>query len=210
MNGRDRDDGDSMRKWILTERRAGSLLLLGMLLLLSACGRRQESQEAFTMRAENAEEMNTEEPVLALVLTSRDAEENERLIERFQEEAEKAGARLLVRFPDVSRAEAEEAEKETGNFVICDVNPIEYQMLIINELTAENVDVIAIRPNHSQALEPVLAGARAVGIRICAFGLEPGKECFDVYASTEEAPETAAGLLSENADLPDTKAGLKP
>lgn len=183
-----------MKKWNQTAGGIGSLLLCGILLVLSGCSKQEESSEAFTLRAETAEEMGMEEPVLALVLSSRDGEENEELMERFQEEAERTGVRLLVRFPDVSQEEAEEAREETGDFVLCDVNPIEYQMLLINELVSENVDVIAICPNHSQALEPVLAGARSVGIRVCAFGLDVGEESCDVYAATEDAPAAAVAL----------------
>lgn len=168
-----------------------------LLLILSSCGRQESGGAVPDVKTESEKEADGDAPVLALVLTSRDAGENEKLIESFREETEKAGAELLVRFPDVSEAEAVKAWEETGNFVLCDVNPIEYQMLIINELVAENVDVIAIHPNHSEALEPVLTAARAVGIRVCAFGQKVGEESCDRYAGTDEAPEAAAGLLFE-------------
>lgn len=147
------------------------------------------------MRVEVAEGIGEDSPVLALILTSRDAGENSELIKNFREKALEEGAEFLVKIPDVTEEEAQKARLETGDFVLCDVNPIEYQMLLINELVAEDVDVIAIHPNHSEALEPVLAAARAVGIRICAFGQEVGEESCDVYTTAEKAPEAAVGLL---------------
>lgn len=57
------------------------------------------------------------------------------------------------------------------------------------------MDVIAIYPNHSEALEPVLAAARSVGICVCAFGQQVGEESCDVYTTVEEASGAAAELL---------------
>ena len=139
--------------------------------------------------------LREKEPVIGLILTSEDADENEEIISGFREEAKAAGARLEVRIPPVSREDAREAAKLTGSFVLCQVDPIEYQMLFVNELVAEDVDVIAIWANHSEALESVLAAARSVGIRICAFGQEVGEESRDFYAETEEAAAKAASLL---------------
>lgn len=58
---------------------------------------------------------------------------------------------------------------EYRTFALCDVDPIEYQMLAVNELVAEDVDVIAIHANHEEALESVLSAARSVGVRVIAF-----------------------------------------
>lgn len=171
------------------------LSLLAVFLILSACGRQESGEETLIMRAENAKAVSGEAPALALVLASRDGAENEELIESFRETAKEQGAELLVRLPDVSEEEAREARELAGSFVLCEVDPIEYQMLLLNELVAEEADVIAIHPNHSEALEPVLAAARAVGIRICAFGQEVGEESCDIYTTAGEAPQAAAGLL---------------
>lgn len=184
-----------MKKFYPIDRKTGALLLCLFVLLSSACKRQENGEETLMLRAENAEAVSEECPTVALVLTSRDGAENEELIKSFREKTEELGARLLVRLPDVSEAEALKARELTGSFVLCEVNPIEYQMLFINELVAENVDVIAIHPNHSEALEPVLAAARGVGIRICAFGQEVGEESCDVYTTVGKAPELAAELL---------------
>lgn len=169
-------------------------------LVLSACGRPQGREETLMMRAENAKAADEACPKLALVLAGRDGAENEELIESFRKEAEEQGAELLIRIPDVSEEEALEAGALTGSFVLCEADPIEYQMLLINELTAEDVDVIAIHPNHSEALKPVLTAARAVGIRICAFGREVGEESCDIFTTAGEAPQTAAALLQAEED----------
>jgi ABC-type sugar transport system substrate-binding protein len=164
------------------------LLLVGM---TAACGSKAAVQDE-----ESGENKTGSQPVIGLILTSEDAPENEAVAEAFQKAAEKAGARLEVRMPEVTWAEARMAEALTDDFVLCEVDPIEYQMLIVDELVAENVDVIAIHANHSEALTPVLQGARAVGIRVCAFGTEVEETACDSYSQTEEAPEAAAGLLS--------------
>ena len=86
---------------------------------------------------------------IGLILTSRDDPENESVEAVFQELADRLGAELSVQTPDVSATEAAEArELAYHTFALCDVNPIEYQMLAVNELVAENVDVIAIHANH--------------------------------------------------------------
>lgn len=174
---------------------AALFLLAAVFLMLSACGKGEKEEEALLMRAENAEDVDEEAPTLALVLTSRDGAENDELIGSFREMAQEQGAELLIRLPDVSEEDALEARELTGSFVLCEVDPIEYQMLLINELVAEDVDVIAIYPNHSEALEPVLAAARSVGIRVCAFGQQVGEESCDVYTTVEEASGAAAELL---------------
>ena len=124
---------------------------------------------------------------IGLILTSRDDPENESVEAVFQELADRLGAELRVKTPDVSAAEADEARKLAYHtFVLCDVDPIEYQMLAVNELVAENVDVIAIHANHEEALESVLSAARGVGIRVIAFGQEVTEESCDEYAKTAE------------------------
>lgn len=180
----------SLRLWL-------PLLLFPILTTLTACKSQDQNQDqaALMLRAENAQTIEEESPILALVLTSRDAKENQELIDRFQETAKEQGARLLVRLPDVSEEEALKAMGLTEPFTLCEVDPIEYQMLLINELVAENADVIAIHPNHKEALDPILTAARAVGIRICAFGQEVGEESRDIYTTPEEAAAQAAVLL---------------
>lgn len=177
------------KRWI-------GILSLCMILMLSFMGctsKESAEKETLMMRAENAGEIDT--PVMALILTSEDGKENEEVIESFREKAEEIGAKLLVRIPEVTEEEAKRARDLEGEFVLCEVDPIEYQMLFVNELVAENVDVIAIHANHGEALEPVLAAARGVGIRICAFEQEVGEESCDIYATASGAPEAAAQLL---------------
>ncbi len=176
-------------------RKKGNLFLFLAFLALGACGRQKEQEETLIMRAERAEGVAEDTPALALILTSKDANENSNLIKSFREKANGQGARLLVKIPDVTEEEALEARQETGNFVLCDVNPIEYQMLLVNELVAEDVDVIAIHANHREALEPVLAAARSLGIRICAFEQEVSEGSCDIYTTAEDAPDAAVRLL---------------
>lgn len=171
------------------------LLCVLLIPVLTGCGSREQEDEASAMRAEVAGDIRENSPVLALILTSHDAEENGELIKNFQEKAEEQGAEFQVKIPDVTWAEAQEAKQETGNFVLCDVNPIEYQMLLVNELVAEDVDVIAIHANHSEALEPVLSAARSLGVRICAFGQEVSEECCDIFTTAKDAPDAAVRLL---------------
>lgn len=172
-----------------------SLFLVLAFFTLGACGRQEEQEDVLMMRAETAEGAGEDEPALALILTSKDSEENSQLVKDFREKADEQGVRLLVKIPDVTEEEAQEARRETGNFVLCDVNPIEYQMLFVNELVAEDVDVIAIHANHSEALEPVLTAARSLGIRICAFEQKVGEESCDVYTTAADAANASVGLL---------------
>ena len=158
--------------------------------LLVGCGQnRVEAAEASESRTEP--ESSAAEPKVSmrigLILTSRDDPENESVEAVFQELADRLGAELRVKTPDVSAAEADEARKLAYHtFVLCDVDPIEYQMLAVNELVAENVDVIAIHANHEEALESVLSAARGVGIRVIAFGQEVTEESCDGYVKTAE------------------------
>ena len=170
-----------------------ALWLLAMCLLcglLGGCGQnRVEAAEASESRTEP--ESSAAEPKasmrIGLILTSRDDPENESVEAVFQELADRLGAELRVKTPDVSAAEADEARKLTYHtFVLCDVDPIEYQMLAVNELVAKNVDVIAIHANHEEALESVLSAARGVGIRVIAFGQEVTEESCDEYEKTAE------------------------
>lgn len=170
-----------------------ALRLLAMCLLcglLGGCGQnRGEAAEASESRTES--ESSAAEPKasmrIGLILTSRDDPENESVEAVFQELADRLGAELRVKTPDVSAAEADEARKLAYHtFVLCDVDPIEYQMLAVNELVAENVDVIAIHANHEEALESVLSAARGVGIRVIAFGQEVTEESCDEYVKTAE------------------------
>ena len=65
-----------------------------------------------------------------------------------------------------------------------------------NQFAAENVDVIAIHANHSEALESVLTAARGIGIRICAWECEVQEGCFDTYVDTaSEVPDAVLELL---------------
>ncbi len=181
----------SVRKYFLIL----SLIFLG----LSGCaGEKPGRVKEDTGQAMEAEQaVKAEEPVIGLILASEDAPENEEIISQFRKEAKAAGARLEVRIPEVSRKDAEEAAGLTESFVLCEVDPIEFQMLFVNEMVAEDADVIAILPNHGEALEPVLAAARAVGIPVCAFGRDVGEESCDLYAETEEAAAAVAGLLEK-------------
>jgi ABC-type sugar transport system substrate-binding protein len=174
--------------------------LLALALILGGCGKTDINKEYSVKEETEAENVRSGEaktPAIGLILTSEDDEENEAVIAGFQEAAGAAGAELMVRIPDVTCEEAQEAVKLEGSFVLCDVNPIEYQMLLINDLVMENVDVIAIHSNHREALEPVLSAARAVGIRVCAFGCDVGEKSCDIFADTEEAPQKTVDLLRE-------------
>ena len=168
----------------------GVLLLL---LFLTGCGQSADNTVAAEQEENGAAATTqTEDLVIGLILTSQDAEENDALIQDFEALAEKMGAELLVRIPEVTCAQAEEARSLTEDFVLCEVDPIEYQMLHVNEMVAEDADVIVLHANHPQALEPVLAAARSVGIQVCAFGQEVGEESCDIYVEAgEEGPESA-------------------
>ena len=171
------------------------LALVLVLLVLGGCTGGKTGEKDAGQAVDKEPASQAEEPVIGLILTSEDAGGNEEIISRFREEAEAAGARLEVRIPEVAEKDAREAAALTEHFVLCQVDPIEFRMLFVNELVAEDADVIAIWANHGEALEPVLAAARSVGIRICAFGREVGEESCDLYAEIEEAPAKAAGLL---------------
>ena len=67
-----------------------------------------------------------------------------------------------------------------------------------NELVAEDVDVIALHPNHSEALESVLGAARGVGIQVCAWECPVTEESFDVYVEgAAEVPAAVQELLEK-------------
>lgn len=174
------------------------VVLLTLALILGGCSRAEHGKE-YTVQEETEDVTSGEAktPAIGLILTSEDDEENEAVIAGFQEVAGAAGAELMIRIPDVTYEEAQEALKLEGSFVLCDVNPIEYQMLLVNDLVMENVDVIAIHPNHEEALEPVLSAARAVGIRVCAFGCDVGEKSCDIFVDVEEAPQKTVDLLRE-------------
>lgn len=196
--------------WRIEKRKSGrtgnperiALRLLAICLLcglLGGCGQsRGDTVEASESRTEP--ESSAAEPKasleIGLILTSRDDPENESVEAVFQELADRLGAELRVKTPDVSAAEADEARKlDYHTFVLCDVDPIEYQMLAVNELVAENVDVIAIHANHEEALESVLSAARGVGIRVIAFEQPVTDASCDGYAETSE--EAVAVIKSE-------------
>lgn len=171
-------------------RKHGILLvcaLLGALLcgLLSGCG----PKKVAGAEASEQESSDTGEQIsrIGLILTSRDDPENEEVQTAFEALTDELGAELKVETPDVSAAEADEARRlEYRTFALCDVDPIEYQMLAVNELLAEDVDVIAIHANHTEALESVLSAARGVGVRVVAFEEAVTDASCDVYAETWE------------------------
>lgn len=182
-------------------RKQGMLLacaLLGILLCgpLSGCGQEKVAEaEASEKKSEAIEQENPDagEQIsrIGLILTSRDDPENEQVQIEFENLAEALGAELYVKTPDVSAAEADEARGlEYRTFALCDVDPIEYQMLAVNELVAENVDVIAIHANHEEALESVLSAARSVGVRVIAFEQPVTDTSCDAYAETAEEAVT--------------------
>ena len=182
-------------------RKQGMLLacaLLGILLCgpLSGCGQEKVAEtEASEKKSEAIEQKNPDvgEQIsrIGLILTSRDAPENEQVQTDFENLAEALGAELHVKTPDVSAAEADEARGlEYRTFALCDVDPIEYQMLAVNELVAENVAVIAIHANHEEALESVLSAARSVGVRVIAFEQPVTDTSCDAYAETAEEAVT--------------------
>ena len=181
---------------------AGTLCLAAGFLLTGCKG--NEKMEAYQNSGAQTEQSGLPEreqekkPAAGLILTSRDAGENEEIVEAMEELAHENDFRLVVYTPDVSEQEAAEAEDlETGSFASCDVDPIEYQMLGVNELVAEDVDVIAIHPNHSEALESVLSAARGVGIQICAWGCRLPEGSADIWVeSSGEIPEAVLELLN--------------
>ena len=126
--------------------------------------------------------------IVGLILTSQDADENEEVISAFEELAAGLGLETLIYIPDVAASEAEAAlDMETGTFQSCDVNPIEYQMLGINEMVAADADAFIIRPNHAEALDGVLGAARSVGICVITYGVETAERTADFHAETYAA-----------------------
>lgn len=172
------------------------IVLAGVLALLMAagCGNKENGSadpDSDTVKTEEQKEKR----VIGLILTSRDAGENESVTEAVEKIADETGAELLIRTPDVSAEEAEEAASLTyGSFILYDVDPIEYQMLALNELTAEDADVILIHPNHEEALDGVLSAAGGAGAAVYAWGEKPSEGSFDVYE--EEAEELLERLRS--------------
>lgn len=167
-------------------------LCLCFLLFIGGCGSAGEEkvqvQEVSDSETVLEEEKSKDSPLrIGLILSSRDDAENEELEEVFQSLASELGAELSVKTPDVTAAEAAKARKLSyHSFVLCDVNPIEYQMLAVNELVAENADYIVIHGNHGEALEGILASARGVGIQVIALEQEMTEGSFDAYADTAE------------------------
>ena len=204
----------------IKEHRIQLILAAGLTVLVTAClagcagsGKAQNPEansleaEADGQEAENGETAGqtdipeeTESPVIGLLLSSRDGEENESVEADMPEMAEAAGLELLIYTTDVSAEEAEEAAgMETGTFLIRDVDPIEFQMLGVNWLVSENADVIAVHANHREALEGVLSAARGAGIRVCAWGQELTDGSFDLYVEDgSEVPEAVLKLLGED------------
>ena len=125
---------------------------------------------------------------IGLILTSQDADENEEVISAFEELAAGLGFETLIYIPDVTASEAEAAlDMETGTFQSCDVNPIEYQMLGVDEMVAADADAFIIRPNHAEALDGVLGAARSVGICVITYGVETSEGTADFYTDTLDA-----------------------
>ena len=113
------------------------LALALVLLVLGGCTRVKTGEKDTGQAVDTEAAPQSEEPVIGLILTSEDAGENEEIISRFREEAEAAGARLEVRIPEVAEKDAREAAALTEHCVLCQVDPIEFQMLFVNELVAE-------------------------------------------------------------------------
>ena len=182
---RDRKRSYGKQKQGKAVRAAGVFLLTAV--LLAGCGQPQAGATEETPDAVQRVQNETGPLRMGLILTSRDDPENQETEAAFQSLAQELGAELLVETPDVTASDAGEARAlEAGTFILCDVDAIEYQMLAVNELVAENVDVIAIHANHEEALESVLSAARGVGIRVIAFGQEVTEESCDEYAKTAE------------------------
>lgn len=175
-------------------------LILGAALLLGGCrGSWNRAGEAEEGPVQEDAVGEAEEKVIGLLLSSRDAGENEAVTAAFTRMARAEGARLLVYTPDVSEEEAEEAAGLSyDSLVLCEADPIEYQMLGLNEFVAEAADVIALHGNHEEALSGVLEAARGVGIKVCAWDRELLEGSFDVYEKTaEEVAEAAAELVKK-------------
>lgn len=183
-----RDRGKTVSRIVLTG-------VLALLLTAAGCGSKENGSADLDSDTVKTEEQK-EKRVIGLILTSRDAGENESVTEAVEKIADETGAELLIRTPDVSAEEAEEAASLTyGSFILYDVDPIEYQMLALNELIAEDADVILIHPNHGEALDGVLAAARGVGAKIYTWGEKPSEGGFDVHK--EEAEELLESLRSD-------------
>ncbi len=165
-------------------------LCLCLLLFIGGCGSAGEKKVREETASKTAQEEEKFEDIplrIGLILSSRDDAENEELEAAFQSLASELGAELSIKTPDVTAAEAAEARKLSyHSFVLCDVNPIEYQMLEVNELVAEDADYIVIHANHREALEGILASARGVGIQVIALEQEMTEGSFDAYADTAE------------------------
>lgn len=183
------------------------IVLAGVLVLLltaAGCGSGEKGSTDSNSDTVKTEEQK-EKRVIGLILTSRDAGENESVTEAVEKIADETGAELLIRTPDVSAEEAEEAASLTyGSFILYDVDPIEYQMLALNELTAEDADVILIHPNHGEALDGVLSAAGGVGAAVYVWGEKPSEGSFDVYE--EEAEKLLERLRS---DMDKSDEGLR-
>ena len=179
---RDRKRSYGKQKQGKAVRAAGVFLLTAV--LLAGCGQPQ----AGVQRVQN----ETGPLRMGLILTSRDDPENQETEAAFQSLAQELGAELLVETPDVTASDAGEARAlEAGTFILCDVDAIEYQMLATDALVAEGVSVVAIHPNHAEALESVLSAARGVGIYVAAFA-DP---------VTDASADACVGTAVEAAEL---------
>ncbi len=158
------------------------------LLFLAGC---VPKEEAPIEEATEKEEISS----IGLILSSEDDPANEALKAQFEALAQELGAELLIRIPEVTAAEAEEAWNVTGEFILYEVDPIELQTYMVGDLVAEDVDVIAICPNHPQSLEATLTAAQHVGAEVCVIGREIEVDCFDVYTDVENAAEVLREYL---------------
>ena len=173
--------------WLMCMAFAGCLILGG-------CGTQTVETDPEAVQEHT---MEAKTPKIGLILASQDDPQNEALILQFEELSEELGAELRVCIPEVTCEEAKEARALDNDFILCDVDPVEYQMLFMNELVEDGVDVVAICANHPQGLEPVLTAARGIGIRICAIGWEVGEESCDAQTSVDDAAECVQELLQE-------------
>jgi len=172
-------------------RRFCRMVLLVGLLLAAGCGSKQKEEA-------EPELQKDETMLVGLILSSTDDPANETLIVDFEELAEDIGAELMIRKPDVTYAEAQEARTMTGDFILYDVNPIEYQMLYVNELVEADADVIAVCANHPTRLEPVLTAAKDLGIQVCAIEQPVEETCYDAFAQVDEAAAVVRQLAEKD------------
>ena len=187
---RDRKRSYGKQKQGKAVRAAGVFLLTAV--LLAGCGQPQAGATEETPDAVQRVQNETGPLRMGLILTSRDDPENQETEAAFQSLAQELGAELLVETPDVTASDAGEARAlEAGTFIPCDVDAIEYQMLATDALVAEGVSVIAIHPNHAEALESVLSAARGVGIYVAAFA-DP---------VTDASADACVGTAVEAAEL---------